>query len=80
MKTVQYFVVSIALTLGAAAGLAQDETEAPVFESVDVDRDGYISVVEAQQSEQIAGMFAELDSDKDGKISADEYGKVTEIE
>lgn len=79
MKTVQYCFAVIGLVMGAAA-LAQDEAKAPTFESVDVNGDGYISIAEAQESEEVAGVFAELDSDSDGQISAEEYGKVAEVE
>lgn len=78
MKTVQYCIALIGLVAGAAA-LAQDEAKAPAFETIDVNGDGYISVAEAQESEDVAGVFAELDSDSDGQISAEEYGKVAEV-
>lgn len=50
----------------------------PAFESLDVDRDGYVSVQEAAPCKALADCFLEADADKDGKLSQAEYASISE--
>ena len=43
------------------------------FETLDVDKDGAISQIEADAMPELAKQFADLDMNKDGKLDMDEF-------
>lgn len=54
---------------------AQDQIPAPLFEQLDVNRDGYVTPEEAKRSAEVTARFKELDANRDGRISIDEFKK-----
>lgn len=65
------------LLLGSTAAWAQPQSDTPVqradFVSLDRNRDGYISKVEALGDAEIQKRFAAFDTDKDGRLTEAEY-------
>lgn len=62
-----------AQTPGAGEIPAVTEQVAPIFDQLDVDRDGFVSQDEAKRSAEVSTRFAELDKDADERISALEF-------
>ena len=60
----------VLLVLGFGITSAADK---PIFEVLDLDRDGFISVEEAAADEGVMLAFSDADSDEDGRLSQDEY-------
>jgi len=54
-------------------GVATFAAEAPQFNDVDKNKDGYISQDEAKSVPEIMKLFATVDADRDGKLSPAEY-------
>lgn len=50
---------------------------APLFEQLDANRDGFVTMEEAKRSADVTARFKALDANGDGKISADEFKKGT---
>lgn len=78
-------LITIALMLASAAGLAQNTGEVtPLpgpsadFVALDRNRDGHISKVEALANQEIHKRFAAFDLDKDNRLSEAEYAKAVE--
>jgi len=46
-----------------------------LFEQLDANRDGFVTVEEAKRSADITARFKTLDANRDAKISADEFKK-----
>jgi len=64
--------VSAALCSGLFAGGALAEY-AETFESIDSDRNGYISPAEAQVRPDLAADFGAIDDNGDGQLNIDEF-------
>ena len=47
--------------------------ERPIFDSLDTDHDGRISMTEAQLSEPVKNEFGSIDTNKDSFLSIEEY-------
>jgi len=62
-------VSALALSLFAATAFAA----APVFEEIDADKDGAVSLSEAAAAGIGTELFAQLDVDQNGALSTDEY-------
>jgi osmotically-inducible protein OsmY len=61
------------LTLSFLAASATAPAQPADFETLDRNRDGYVSRVEALAAPEIAKRFAQFDADKDRLLSKDEY-------
>lgn len=59
---------------GAAAGATGAGGGQVQFESLDANRDGFITRQEASRSRDVSGRFEALDTDRDGKLSPTEFG------
>lgn len=69
-----YFTALIVLS--GSAGVAAEEHSAaqiPEFRLVDLDRNGFISDIEALKVPRLLEHFTQLDRDMDGRLSAQEY-------
>ncbi|MGO2011817.1 MAG: calmodulin [Pseudoalteromonas sp.] len=64
-------IVLIALTSSSAAFAF----EALDFDTLDVDKSGAISQVEASEDAELMNRFAERDTDQNGELSKEEYSK-----
>ncbi|MGO2478379.1 MAG: calmodulin [Pseudoalteromonas sp.] len=64
-------MVLIALTSSSAAFAF----EALDFDTLDVDKSGAISQVEASEDAELMNRFAERDTDQNGELSKEEYSK-----
>jgi Ca2+-binding EF-hand superfamily protein len=58
--------------LMAAAGAAEPRGPAS-FESLDVDKDGVITVIESKADRNVAARFSTADKDQDGYLSKAEF-------
>ena len=56
----------------ASAGAAAAPLDMALFQSQDVDRDGYVDLVEVAASIDLQARFNDIDTDRDGRISAAE--------
>jgi len=70
----------VAHILSAVAGiaafgvvLAQTPTATPVFESIDKNADGKVSLAEASNNDELFVAFKNLDTDKNGELSKEEF-------
>lgn len=67
------------LSLAAVAvmlplGLSAEETQRPVtFEQLDMDRDGYVSIIEATGHTELLRKWANIDKDTDGRLEMIEF-------
>jgi hypothetical protein len=67
-------IAGLTLAAGGAA-LADDKPGHAEFGSVDQNRDGRVSKVEAQAHAELTSQFATLDADRDSYLSQTEFGK-----
>jgi len=63
------------LFLLATIAVAADE-KMPAFESLDTNKDGYISAEEATPSKDLSEVFVKADADGDGQLNLVEYDSV----
>lgn len=62
--------VAVMLPLGLSAG----ETQRPVtFEQLDMDRDGYVSIIEATGHTELLRKWSTIDKDTDGRLEMIEF-------
>lgn len=55
-------------------GLSADETQRPVtFEQLDMNRDGYVSIIEATGHTELLRKWSNIDKDTDGKLEMIEF-------
>ena len=75
MKTAFGLAACVLWSAGATAGtaIADAERAAPDFSVIDADRDGYISIREADVVPGVKQIFASVDSDRDGQLSTSEW-------
>lgn len=60
--------------LTAVLGVAAFNTQAnTLFDELDLNKDGFISEVEAAANSKVTEVFEELDTNEDGQISKDEF-------
>ena len=59
----------------AGAQPVKEQTPAPLFEQLDVNHDGLVTVEEAKRSAEVTARFKDLDTNRDARISADEFRK-----
>lgn len=57
----------------AGVSLAAEPTDAPTFESLDVDKDGVITVIESKADRNVAARFSTADKNQDGYLSKAEF-------
>jgi hyperosmotically inducible protein len=70
-------LLALALTLAAAAALAQSKRPdgSESFKALDANRDGALSRQEAAAEKELAKRFTRFDADKNGALSEEEYLK-----
>ncbi len=73
--------LKITLALASAllmsmATLASASSALPSFEQLDLDKDGYISMQEAQSNEEVTEKFAAADANKDEMLDQAEYSSL----
>ena len=67
--------VAVVIPLGLSAG----ETERPVtFEQLDMDRDGYVSIIEATGHTELLRKWSQVDKDTDGRLEMIEFSAFEE--
>lgn len=64
----------------ASASLAQMQDGPKSFAILDVNKDGAISVTEAQEDPRLLNAFAELDANQDGSLDRGEYAALEQSE
>lgn len=74
-RVAQMLSVIAGLATGGAA-IAQSPTPAPaaVFESLDKNSDGKVTLAEASTDDGLFVAFKSLDTDKNGELSKEEFG------
>ena len=70
MKNMLKLLTALTLIAGFTA-IAENAS----FDSLDADKDGYISQSEAAKDKGLNDQFINLDADEDGKLSRDEFAK-----
>lgn len=76
-KRILMLMTACSLCLMASIVMAA-ASKMPAFESLDVDRDGYVSVQEAAPCKALADCFVTADADEDGQLNPAEYASITE--
>ncbi|HEX7116539.1 MAG TPA: hypothetical protein VF193_15540 [Steroidobacter sp.] len=66
---------SACLFLAALPTLAAEDENPPVFESLDKDKNGKVSVNEAAEHDALFVAFESLDKDKDGELTKEEFAR-----
>lgn len=66
-------IPSLLLLFGLSAAAATHAQEPYLFEDLDGDHNGAISMDEAKVRQDLVDNFARIDSDSDGTLSVDEY-------
>lgn len=64
----------------ASASLAQMQEGPASFTQLDVNKDGSISVTEAQEDARLLDVFAKLDANQDGSLDRSEYAAIERAE
>jgi hypothetical protein len=55
-------------------GLSAEETQGPAsFQQLDMDRDGYVTIIEATGHTQLLRKWTAVDTDTDGRLEAAEF-------
>lgn len=57
----------------APAAPAAKEQTPPLFEQLDANHDGYVTMEEAKRSAEVTARFKEIDRNHDGKVSLSEF-------
>ncbi len=65
--------IALGAVLLAASGMLFAEDFVAVFNDLDENRDGYLSVDEARENRQLDRAFRDYDSNVDNRMSLDEY-------
>lgn len=71
MNTISGAVALIVLTCSSSVFAFQ----AFDFDTLDADKSGAISIVEAQEDAELLNRFAERDTDQNGELSKEEFSK-----
>jgi Ca2+-binding EF-hand superfamily protein len=72
MSRVAQILTVLAGAAAMTAALAQTQTTA-VFESLDKNADGKVTLAEASNDDELFVVFKTLDKDKNGELSKDEF-------
>lgn len=55
-------------------GLSADDTQRPVtFQQLDMNKDGYVSIIEATGHDELLKKWSEVDEDTDGRLEMTEF-------
>lgn len=68
----------LTIAFAALAGVTLSTARAadtPTFESLDTDKDGYVSLDEASINDRLFTAFKDLDKDQDGRLSKQEFAQ-----
>lgn len=68
---------AVAAVVGAAFSLSALAQTSVTFESLDINKDGQISIQEATSNDDLFTAFKSLDRDKDGSLSKGEFAAYT---
>jgi len=74
MSRIAQILTTLACGVAMSAALAQaPATTTPVFESLDKNADGKVTLAEASNDDELFVVFKTLDKDKNGELSKDEF-------
>jgi len=74
---VRYFIPLCLLLL--AGGAHADKAQDAYFRSLDLNRDGYVSLSEAAGDEVVVSRFDRADRNRDGKLSRQEFANLKKV-
>ncbi|MBL1274801.1 MAG: hypothetical protein COB30_001815 [Ectothiorhodospiraceae bacterium] len=81
MKTFTIYGTGICFSIGMALGMTMAVAgQAPSFEDIDINGDGYISKAESMISRDMNKNWAELDTNHDGRASVSEFSRFESAE
>jgi len=72
------FVIALILAFSAAAWAQKKGSGNEAFDTLDRNRDGYLSKPEVAGEKELAKRFARFDANKDGRLDLDEYLKANQ--
>jgi Ca2+-binding EF-hand superfamily protein len=73
MSRIAQTLAALVGVVAMSAALAQTPTTTPVFESLDKNADGKVTLAEASNDDELFVAFKTLDKDKNGELSKDEF-------
>ena len=73
MSRIAQILAALAGGVAMTAALAQAQTITPVFESLDKNADGKVTLAEASSDDELFVAFKTLDKDKNGELNKEEF-------
>jgi hyperosmotically inducible protein len=75
---IRWFAVALLMAFAALASAQKRDSGNAAFDSLDKNRDGFLSKEEVAGERELAKRFARFDADKDGKWSTAEFSKANQ--
>ena len=67
-------VIALGMSL-ATLGVAHAQDAPPMFDKLDTDKDGYLSIYEAESNMSLLEQFSQLDQNGDGRLNREEFAE-----